>query len=186
MSHLSLPAHHNAARAGESPGGSFLLDRLRLNAEGVTVFLRIPPGTSVVSTTGTGYKGVRPLAQLGILPAEANTPGRFDPSKLPERAKPDLSGDVAVWQVPTVAAAEKQTYTVTLTGPGLKQVVRAMPPGPGPASAVLKGFEGSAVYWEKPGVRMGPPQLIYRDLRLPDKGDQVAVTAAAAPPPGSR
>jgi hypothetical protein len=34
------------------------------------------------------------------------------------------------------------------------------------------------VYWAKPGVRMGRPQLVYRDLELPDKGDEVAVMAA--------
>jgi hypothetical protein len=115
---------------------------------------------------------------LGIDPSIANTPGRFDPSpnpKLPQRTKPDLSGDVAVWKVPRIAAAEKQTYTLTLTGPAPEIYTI---PGPGPTGQAFKGFEGSTVYWAKPGVRMGPPQLMYRDLRLPDKGDQVAVTAA--------
>ena len=91
-----------------------------IDAEGVTIFLRIPPGTKFVSATGNGFKGVSPLAKLGLLPSIANTPGRFDPSsspKLPERLKPDLSGDVAVWEVPRIAAAEKQTYTLTLSGP---------------------------------------------------------------------
>jgi cytochrome c553 len=149
-----------------------------LDAEDVTIFLKIPSGTKFVSETGAGFRGVRPLAQLGIEPSIANTPGRFDPSptpKLPERSKPDLSGEVAVWEVPRIAAAERQTYTLTLLGPTAEIYTI---PGPGPTGQVFKGFEGSTVYWAKPGVRMGPPQLVYRDLRLPDKGDQVAVTAA--------
>jgi cytochrome c553 len=148
-----------------------------IDAEGITIFLKIPPGTKFVTATGAGFKGVLRLAQLGIEPSIANTPGRFDPSptpKLPERTKPDLAGEVAVWEVPRIAAAEKQTYTLTLLGPTAEIYTI---PGPGPTGQVFKGFEGSTVYWSKPGVRMGPPQLVYRDLRLPDKGDQVAVTA---------
>jgi cytochrome c553 len=148
-----------------------------IDAEEVTIFLKIPPGTKFVGATGSGFKGVRPLAQLGIDPSIANTPGHFDPSpspKLPERTKSDLSGDVAVWEVPRIAAAEKQVYTLTLSGP-VADIYTI--PGPGPTGQAFKGFEGSTVYWAKPGVRMGPPQLMYRDLRLPDKGDQVAVTA---------
>ena len=148
-----------------------------LDAEGITIFIRIPQGTKFVSATGNGFKGVRPLAQLGLEPAIPNTPGRFDRSgKLPEREKPDLSGDVAVWEVPRIAAAEKQTYTLTLLGP-TAQIYTL--PGPSPSGQALKGFEGSTVYWARPGVRMGPPLLSYRDLRLPDKGDHVAVSATA-------
>ena len=148
-----------------------------LNAEEITIFIKIPQGTKFVSATGNGFKGVRPLAQLGLEPAIPNTPGRFDPSgKLPEREKPDLSGDVAVWDVPLIAAAEKQTYTLTLSGP-TAQIFTL--PGPSPSGQAFKGFEGSTVYWARPGVRMGPPLLSYRDLRLPDKGDHVAVSAAA-------
>jgi len=147
-----------------------------LDAENVTIFIRIPQGTKFVSATGTGFKGVRPLAELGLEPAIGNTPGRFDSSsKLPEREKPDFSGDVAVWEVPRIAAAERQTYTVTLSGPTAEVYTL---PGFGPASQALRGFEGSTVYWTKPGVRIGPPPLSYRDLRLPDKGDHVFVTAA--------
>jgi cytochrome c553 len=146
-------------------------------AEEVTIFIKIPSGNKFVSATGAGFKGVQPLAKLGIIPSIANTPGRFDPSpnpKLPERPTPDLSGDVAVWEVPRIAAAEKQIYTLTLSGPTAEIYTI---PGPGPTGQVFKGFEGSTVYWAKPGARMGPPQLKYRDLRLPDKGDQVAVMA---------
>jgi hypothetical protein len=138
-----------------------------LAAEAITIFVRIPPGTQVVSATGTGYKGTRPLAQIGLLPAVAATPGRFDPSKLPERPKPDLTGDVALWQVPRLGAAEKQIYTLTLSGPG-------------PTAEVLRGFIGSTVYWETPGVRM--PTLAYRDFRMPDKGDHVAIGVPSPKP----
>jgi len=117
---------------------------------------------------------------LGLPAAVAITPGRFDPSKLPERPKDDLSGDVAVWKVPRIEAAEKQTYTLTLAGGPPAEVVTL--PGHGPAVSVLKGFEGSAVYWTKPSVRMQTPQLAYRDFRIPDKGDDVAVTAAQPAP----
>src|SRR3984957_3065136 len=41
LSQDSLPAHHSAVSAGESPPGGFLLDRVRLNSEGVMVRLRI-------------------------------------------------------------------------------------------------------------------------------------------------
>ena len=188
MLDAGLRAPINASlKAGPSEGGNttYTLNLFNdgvaekgIDAEEVTIFLKIPPGAKFVGATGAGFVGVRPLAQLGIDPSIANTPGRFDPSpnpKLPQRTKPDLSGDVAVWKVPRIAAAEKQTYTLTLTGPAPEIYTI---PGPGPTGQAFKGFEGSTVYWAEPGVRMGPPQLMYRDLRLPDKGDQVAVTAA--------
>jgi hypothetical protein len=134
--------------------------------EDLTIFVRVPPGTTVVSATGTGYKGVRPLAQLGLTPALQVAPGAFT-LEIPERPKPDLAGDVAVWQVPRIAAEEKQIYTVTLSGPG-------------PTAEVLQAFEGSTVYWDKPGARLSPTQLVYRDLRRPDKGDHLRITL---PPP---
>src|SRR5580692_12731656 len=53
LSQASLPAHHNATSAAASPLGGFLLDRLRLNSDGVMIRLRIalvilaPPGLSL-------------------------------------------------------------------------------------------------------------------------------------------
>src|SRR5580700_11566048 len=41
LSQASLPAHHSAVRAGDSPAGGFLLDRARLNSDGVMIRLRI-------------------------------------------------------------------------------------------------------------------------------------------------
>jgi mono/diheme cytochrome c family protein len=147
-----------------------------LAAEDLTIFLKVPRGTKFVSATGAGFKGVMPLASLGLQPAIALTPGRFDPSPgFPQRQKADLSGDVAVWKVPRIEAAEKQTYTLTLAGDPITKVIVIS--GPGPNAAILEGFENSTVYWTKPGVRPGPPKLVYRDLRLPDEGDEVFVTS---------
>jgi mono/diheme cytochrome c family protein len=63
-----------------------------LAAEEVTVAVVLPPGSGskVVSASGPGYQGVR-----------------FD-----EEAK----GEVALWQLPRLAAAERQTLRLTLAG----------------------------------------------------------------------
>src|SRR3984893_17704858 len=58
LSQASLPAHHKAVSAGDSPLGGFLLDRLRLNSEGVMIRLRIarpvlaPPWLSLKTSGG--------------------------------------------------------------------------------------------------------------------------------------
>src|ERR1700682_3249604 len=41
LSQASLPAHHNAVSAGDSPLGGFLLARPRLNSEGFMIRRRI-------------------------------------------------------------------------------------------------------------------------------------------------
>jgi hypothetical protein len=45
---------------------------------------------------------------------------------------------------------------------------------------VFKGFVGSTVHWVTPGRRPAgsPPEMIYRDLRIPDEGDHEVI----APP----
>lgn len=63
-----------------------------LTAENVSISVVVPPGFTVVSTTGSGYQGVRRDAQL--------------------------NADVAVWQVRRVEPAEKQVYALTLSGSG--------------------------------------------------------------------
>ena len=63
-----------------------------LTAEDVTVSLVVPAGASVVSTTGDGYRGV----------------------SLDEQAK----ANVAVWQLPSLAVTDQQTYTLTLSQAG--------------------------------------------------------------------
>ena len=89
---------------------------------------------------------------------------------IPQRPAPDLAGEVAVWEVPRIAAADKRVYTLTLSGPGL-------------TAATIQGFGGSTVHWAKPGTRMSPSQLAYRDLRIPDRGDHMRITLPAPPKP---
>jgi mono/diheme cytochrome c family protein len=87
-----------------------------LAAEELRVAVVIPAGTKVMLATGTGYKGVQ-----------------HDPA---------INGgtDVAVWNVPKIAAAEKQTYTLTLSG-----------------DIPATSLKGSAVSWEKPALGMASP-----------------------------
>ena len=63
-----------------------------LTAEEVTVTLAVPSGTTVVTTTGAGYQGVR----------------------RDEQAK----ADVAVWGVARMAPGDRQAYTITLSRAG--------------------------------------------------------------------
>ena len=138
--------------------------------EDVTIFVRIPAGATVISATGTGYTGVRPLAQLGLQPALQGAPGAFA-AGLPERPAPDLTRDVAVWEVRRIAAVEKQVYSLTLAGAP-------------PTSEVIQGFAGSTVYWASPAPKMDAGQLAYRDLRVPDnKGDHLRISLPSPPKP---
>jgi len=81
----------------------------------------VPAEASVVSATGTGYKGVR--------------------------RDPKSGADFAVWSVPRIAAAEKQTYTLTLSGTAA-------------ATGIAKG---STVSWSKPAVREGFQNTVTQD-----------------------
>jgi hypothetical protein len=60
-----------------------------MTADNVTIALVVPPDSSVVSATGTGYQGVR----------------------RDEQAK----SNVAVWLVPRLAPRDRQTFTITLS-----------------------------------------------------------------------
>jgi cytochrome c553 len=75
--------------------------------EDVTVALALPPGAKVVSATGA-YEGVR----------------HDDEAK----------GDVAVWRVPRMPAADRQTFTITLAQP----------------ATALRG----TIRWAKPAVKV--------------------------------
>ena len=101
-----------------------------LAAEDLTVSVNLPAGVTVVNATGTGYKGVAPGA----------------------------GGSVASWQVAKLAAAEKQTFALTLagTGDGL--------------------FKGSSVKWSKPELHR--PANTVKQAGIPDAGDAVDVTIA--------
>ena len=77
-------------------------------AEGITVELQIPAGTTVVAATGGGYQGVR--------------------------------GNNAVWMIPSLAAKEQQSYTITLSKPAgqgdLKGAIHWSRPTPSPEDVV--------------------------------------------------
>jgi mono/diheme cytochrome c family protein len=136
-----------------------------LAAEGLTVFVRIPSGCSVIAGTGTGYEGTMPLAKLGLEPALRLAPHPHDDSGVVERPKPDLAREVAVWKLPRIEAGERVSLSFTLSGPE---------PGP----ELVKGFEGSTIHWTTPGRRPAgsSPNMVYRDLRIPDKGDHELIT----------
>ena len=138
-----------------------------VDIEGVTMFVRIPKGQKVLAATGDGYAGVMPIAKLGMEPALELAPHSKDDTGQVERPKADMSGDVAVWKAPKLAAGDRFAYTLTLAGP--------------PAS---HEFEGSTVHWDKPGRQPAgsPPTMVYRDLRISDTGDQERIT----PPPAGR
>jgi mono/diheme cytochrome c family protein len=63
-----------------------------LAAEDITLMLPLPPGTTVVSTTGAGYQGVR--------------------------RDEKTNADAATWKVPRLVAGQQLTYTLTLSGTG--------------------------------------------------------------------
>jgi mono/diheme cytochrome c family protein len=78
-----------------------------VTAEGVTVALTIPAGTTVVAATGAGYQGVQ--------------------------------GNTAVWQIPSLAAKDQQSYTITLSKAGTQQ----------------DNLRGN-IRWAKPAPKTGP------------------------------
>lgn len=141
-----------------------------LAAEGVTVFARVPSGSKVVTAGGTGYKGVQALATLGLLPA-IQTATHPNEQGATVRPKADLSGDVMVWKIPKMAAGDKAALTFTLTG--------------APTAALLQGFEGTTVHWEKPGRTAFGQKLTYIDTRTPDKGDHERIAPPRPPAPAT-
>lgn len=142
---------------------------LGLDAEGMTVFVRLAPGTKVAGGTGPGYKGVQPLAELGLQPAIGRAVHPNDDGVV-IRPEPDLSRDVIVWKIPKVAAGDKVTLTFTLEG--------------APSAELIRGFDGSTVHWENPGRTAFGQRLAYRDTRTPDFGDheRIGVPRLPAPP----
>lgn len=92
-----------------------------LSAEGISVNVAVPAGASVVGTTGAGYQGVRRDPKTGV--------------------------DLAVWSIPSLTAAQKQTHTLTLSG----------------TTATAGVSKGSTVTWSKPAVREGFPNTVTQD-----------------------
>ncbi|MGB7219143.1 MAG: c-type cytochrome [Vicinamibacterales bacterium] len=126
-----------------------------LAAETLTVSLVLPVGATVVSNTGAGFRLSKNMPIT--LPAVAGRGGN------PGTPAQTIMTDVAVWQVPRIAADEKPTFSVTLAG------------APVPAA----GFRGSTVTWLKPEVRK--TNLELRDPRTPGDNDTANV---ALPNPG--
>ena len=60
-------------------------------AEQLTISVMLPPGASVVNTTGAGYQGIRKDAQTGA--------------------------DMAAWTLARMAPKDRQTYSITLSAP---------------------------------------------------------------------
>jgi mono/diheme cytochrome c family protein len=140
-----------------------------LKAEGLTVFVKVPPGTTVSKGEGAGYSGVTSFASLGFEPALELAPHPHDASAHVEWPEVDRAFDVAVWKVPQLAPGEKFSASLTLTGPLTPEV--------------LQGFSGSAVRWTTPGRRAAgkPPLMVYRDLRSPDSGDHERIAVPSMP-----
>jgi mono/diheme cytochrome c family protein len=103
-----LPVLHATVKAG-APGPEGVTYTVELENAGVkgkgitnedvTVALGLPPGAKVVSATGP-YEGVKP--------------------------NPDTKSEAAMWRVPRMAAADRQTFTITLAQPAatLRGVIR--------------------------------------------------------------
>lgn len=127
-----------------------------LDVEGLTVFVRIPSGTRVVAGQGPGYSGVQSFASLGLQPAQGRAV-HPDEQGVVTRPALDYSGDVIVWRIPTLVAADKVDLSFTLAG--------------APTAELLRGFDGSAMHWENPGRTEFGKRLAYFDTRLPDSGD---------------
>ena len=102
-----------------------------LTAEDITISLAVPEGAKVVKATGAGYQGVR--------------------------MDPQAKAQMATWNVSRIGPAEKQTYSLTLSG-----------------VAVAKDlFKASTIRWSKPALRR-PAGQVARDARIPEQGDWIA------------
>lgn len=142
-----------------------------LDVEGMTVFVRIPPGMKVVAGTGTGYKGVQPLATLGLQPGLAIATHPEADGRI-VRPPADTAGDVIVWKIPALPASEKVALSFTLPG--------------APNADLVKAFDGSTIHWDKPGRSEYGQKLEYRDTRTPDKGDHERLGLPRLPAPAAQ
>jgi mono/diheme cytochrome c family protein len=136
-------------------------------AENMVAFVKLPAGAKVVSGTGTGYKGVQALSSLGLEPGIQMA--GHSPDGIIVRPKQELSGDVVVWKIPKLVAADKLTLSFTLAG--------------APSPDLIKGFDGSTVWWEKPGRTAFGKKLQYFDTRTPPTGDHERIASPRLTPP---
>lgn len=141
-----------------------------LDVQDVTLFIKVPPGMTVESGSGPGYSGPQPLATLGLEPRLPLAPHSHDDTGHVKRPEQDLSGDVVVWRIPTIVAGEELTMSFVLSGTALTE-------------QTVQQFAGSTIHWESPGrnAHGSPPTMVYRDLRLPDRGDHELVRPPRLP-----
>jgi hypothetical protein len=119
-----------------------------ISAGDFTMSIVVPKGASVVTATGEGYTGITRDVEY------ISNPQRLSPFNNPNPPIERARGDMAVWQFKKVAAGEKQTFTLTLTG----------------ENAAAANFTGSMITFGKPVIRR-VPGLTFLDHRLADKGD---------------
>jgi len=89
---LEIPVTTNISEAEQTQGGvlyKMTVINKGVEADNATIAVDVPAGTKVVTTTGTGYKGVR--------------------------ADKKAKGNVAEWQVAKLAPNDKQEYSITLS-----------------------------------------------------------------------
>jgi mono/diheme cytochrome c family protein len=142
-----------------------------VDAEGLTVFVRVPSGTKAIGGTGPGYKGTQTLASLGLLPA-ASLAAHPNEQGVTERTTADTAGDVIVWKIPKLAAADAVDLSFTLPGAPTPDLIQAM--------------TGSTVHWDKPGRTVFGKKLQYFDTRTPDNGDHELITPPRLQAPSAR
>jgi uncharacterized repeat protein (TIGR01451 family) len=119
-----------------------------LAADDMKLTVVIPSGLTVVSGSA-GYQGTQSAEYV-------SNPGQLLPFKMlnPTPNVQRVTGAVAVWKLPKLAAGEKQTLTLTVSGTGADKA----------------NFSGTTLTWSKPEVKR-LPNVVVKDLRLAEKGD---------------
>ena len=136
-----------------------------LPADDITLSVVVPAGLTVASTTGQGYQGTQ-AAEYVANPSALSPFRAMNPNPNVQRVK----GTLAIWKLPKLAAGEKQTVTITLSGAGADKA----------------NFAGTTVTWGKPDVKR-LPNVTVKDLRLADKGDIIyAPSLEFSLPPAQR
>lgn len=136
-----------------------------LAAEDITVNLVLPKGVTAGKTTGA-FKGVTKDAEY-----MAN-PGRLSPFTIlsPTVDLTKAKADIAKWSVKKVAAGQKETVSITLSGEGADRAT----------------FAGTSITWGKPNNKR-IAGLKERDERLADVGDVIwAPSMEISTPPAPR
>jgi hypothetical protein len=74
-----------------------------------------------------------------------------------------------VWKAARLVAGDTLELSLTLSG--------------APTAALLEELRGSTVHWDNPGRQPAgkPPAMVYRDIQLPDSGDQVPIALPRMP-----